>query len=151
MKMITPMDVGHFIASTRKAKQWSQAQLAQKIGKDQRFVSKLENDPSSVAFGTVMAALNALGVKMELNNDASMARPPGKKVANDKQGSTITGRTGNEYVTVVGKESGRGQCSSTSGGASNGPSSDPPMRNRKSGRSIFKKPSIVTPRPGGKK
>lgn len=68
MNIKTPKDVGHYIASTRKALKWSQTDLAVKIGKDQRFVSRLENDPSSVSFGTVLMVLNALNVNTTMTN-----------------------------------------------------------------------------------
>lgn len=66
MNIKTPKDVGHYIASTRKALKWSQTDLAVKIGKDQRFVSRLENDPSSVSFGTVLVVLNVLNIKTDM-------------------------------------------------------------------------------------
>ncbi len=71
MKIKTPKDVGHYIASTRKALKWSQTDLATKIGKDQRFVSKLENDPTSVSFGTVLMVLNVLNIKTDLTSHAT--------------------------------------------------------------------------------
>ena len=106
MKVITPMDFGHFIASTRKAKQWSQVQLAQRIGKDQRFVSKLEKDPSSVAFGTVISTLTTLGIKMELNNDANTAGSLGKRQANDRKGTALAGRKNFKKPAIVSSETG---------------------------------------------
>lgn len=72
MNIKTPKDVGHHIASTRKALKWSQKELAVKIGKDQRFVSRLENDPSSVSFGTVLMVLNALNINTTMTNQHSL-------------------------------------------------------------------------------
>ena len=68
MRIKTPKDVGHYIASTRKALGWSQTDLATKIGKDQRFVSRLENDPTSVSFGTVLMVLNVLNIDIDMTN-----------------------------------------------------------------------------------
>jgi len=68
MRIKTPKDVGHYIASTRKALGWSQTDLATKIGKDQRFVSRLENDPTSVSFGTVLMVLNVLNINIDMTN-----------------------------------------------------------------------------------
>jgi transcriptional regulator with XRE-family HTH domain len=79
MKIKTPRDVGHYIASTRKALKLSQTDLATKIGKDQRFISKLENDPSNVSFGTVMMVLNTLKIDVDMstlpNPDNSIHQP----------------------------------------------------------------------------
>lgn len=72
MNIKTPKDVGHYIASTRKALKWSQTDLAVKIGKDQRFVSRLENDPSSVSFGTVLMVLNVLNINTTMTNQHSL-------------------------------------------------------------------------------
>ncbi|GEA07980.1 hypothetical protein KUL42_27410 [Alteromonas sp. KUL42] len=71
MRIKTPKDVGHYIASTRKALGWSQTDLATKIGKDQRFVSRLENDPTSVAFGTVLMVLNVLNINIDMTNQST--------------------------------------------------------------------------------
>ncbi|AFV87590.1 helix-turn-helix domain-containing protein [Alteromonas sp. DY56-G5] len=68
MKVRTPNDVGSYITSIRKAYKLSQAELAQKIGKDQRFISKLENSPSSISFGTVMMVLNALNIDIDFSS-----------------------------------------------------------------------------------
>ena len=72
MRIKTPKDVGHYIASTRKALGWSQTDLATKIGKDQRFVSRLENDPTSVSFGTVLMVLNVLNINIDIDIDIDM-------------------------------------------------------------------------------
>ena len=147
MKMTTPIDVGHFIASIRKEMQWSQAQLAQKIGKDQRFISKLENDPSSVAFGTVMAALNALGVKMDLKNGRCGVTPPSRRDANDKKALAKTSRKDSEISTVTGKDRRHHTTDIVSSG--NLPSRPSRILNKNSTGVI--KPSIVIARPDGKK
>jgi len=78
MNIKTPRDVGHYIASTRKALEWSQTDLAVKIGKDQRFVSRLENNPTSVSFGTVLMVLNALNIDTIMTNQHS---PPNSEPA----------------------------------------------------------------------
>lgn len=68
MRIKTPKDVGYYIASTRKALRWSQSDLAIKIGKDQRFVSKLENAPATVAFSSVLVVLNVLSIDIDLHS-----------------------------------------------------------------------------------
>lgn len=68
MNIRTPKDAGHYIASARKALKWTQSDLAVKIGKDQRFVSRLENDPASVSFGTVLMVLNTLNIHTVMTN-----------------------------------------------------------------------------------
>jgi len=71
MKIKTPKDVGHYIAATRKTLKWSQTDLAIKIGKDQRFISRLENDPTSISFGTVLMVLNVLNIYTDMKNQFS--------------------------------------------------------------------------------
>ena len=71
MKIKTPKDAGQYIAATRKALKWSQTDLATKIGKDQRFISRLENDPTSVSFGTVLMVLNVLNIYTDMTNQIS--------------------------------------------------------------------------------
>lgn len=146
MKMTTPIDVGHFIASIRKEMQLSQTQLAQKIGKDQRFISKLENDPSSVAFGTVMATLSALGVKMELKNGTGVVTAPSRKNANDKKALVKTGRKDSEISTVSGKDR---RYDTTDIVLSGNLPSRPSRILNKSSTGVIK-PSIVIARPNGK-
>lgn len=80
MKIKTPKDVGHYIASTRKALKWSQSDLAKKIGKDQRFVSKLENDPASVSFGTVLMVVNVLNINIDLHRSITSISPTPNKI-----------------------------------------------------------------------
>ncbi len=81
MRMKTPKDVGYYIASTRKALKWSQSELAIKIGKDQRFVSKVENDPASVSFGTVLMVLNVLNIHVDLHSLLTTNSQPPHKLA----------------------------------------------------------------------
>lgn len=128
MKMTTPIDVGHYIASTRKALMWSQQQLAKKIGKDQRFVSKLENDPSGVAFGTVIAVLKVLDVQIDMATMADGQRN------DDKQSAAIYGRIG------------RGSANTTAVGET--PTKFNPARGARTG---VKKPAIVVARPDKQK
>ncbi len=128
MKMTTPNDVGHYIASTRKALRWSQQQLAKKIGKDQRFVSKLENDPSSVAFGTVMAVLKILDVQID------MATGTNGQTSDHKQPAAKYGRTGRDIPNT------------------NAVGETPTKFNLARGAGTgVKKPAIVTARPDRKK
>lgn len=81
MNIKTPKDVGHYIASTRKALKLSQTDFAKKIGKDQRFVSKLENDPASVSFGTVLMVLNVLNIKIDMFNSVATTNQDPDKLA----------------------------------------------------------------------
>ncbi len=96
MKIRTPLDIGRLIASIRKTNKISQTQLAQRIGKDQRFVSKLENDPSTVALSTVMTTLVALGIDIDLSTptiDSSTSERKIKKPSNEIQKTSIAKRT----------------------------------------------------------
>ena len=60
MRINVPSDIGSYIATKRRQLGLSQKALADKLGKDQRFVSNLENNAGSVALGTVMSVLNVL-------------------------------------------------------------------------------------------
>lgn len=60
----SPRMAGHAIRTERKARGWSQTELAKRINVRQATISKLESG-GSVNFATVLAALAALGLELK--------------------------------------------------------------------------------------
>lgn len=71
MRMTTPKDIGQYIKTLRKGLKLNQSDLAKKVGKDQRFISQLESNPDRVALGTIMAVLNALHARMDVQSNTA--------------------------------------------------------------------------------
>lgn len=64
MRIRTARDIGILIKEARRRRGLSQAALAKMINTTQTWVSWIENGKQSAEIGSVLLALNALGVKM---------------------------------------------------------------------------------------
>jgi HTH-type transcriptional regulator/antitoxin HipB len=59
-------DLGALIAQTRKARTYSQQELADIAGVGRRFLSELEGGKATAEIGKVLQVLTALGIDVEL-------------------------------------------------------------------------------------
>lgn len=59
-------DLGALIAQTRKARNYSQQELADISGVGRRFLSELEGGKPTAEIGKVLQVLTALGIDVEL-------------------------------------------------------------------------------------
>lgn len=66
MRVTIPNDLGSLVASRRRQLDMTQKELAMIIGKDQRTISKIENDPGKVALSTIMSVLNSLNLQINV-------------------------------------------------------------------------------------
>jgi HTH-type transcriptional regulator/antitoxin HipB len=78
----TPDQLGPLMASFRRARRMSQAELARKLGTTQQAISKLELDPTVVSVERLMKTLAALGVEFVLR-DTRSAQVGSRKTASD--------------------------------------------------------------------
>ena len=62
----TPSQIGTLLASRRKHLQWSQAELAAKVGLSQNRLSVLEKDSATLTAKQLLALLNALGLELSI-------------------------------------------------------------------------------------
>jgi len=65
MLVRTPKDIGALIRAERRKTRLSQAQLAQRLGATQRWLSQAENGKSTAEIGMVLRVLNILGVQLD--------------------------------------------------------------------------------------
>jgi len=78
----TPDQLGPLVASFRRARHMSQAELARKLGTTQQAISKLEQDPTVVSVERLMKTLAALGVELVLRDTRSI-QVGSRKTASD--------------------------------------------------------------------
>ena len=78
MLVRTSKDIGALIRAERRKAHLSQAQLAQRVGATQRWLSQAENGKSTVEIGMVLRALTILGVQLDahVSKSASKHRRP---------------------------------------------------------------------------
>lgn len=62
----TPVDIGNFVARTRKARHYTQQEFADLAGVGRRFVSELESGKPTAEIGKIIQVLTALGIDVEL-------------------------------------------------------------------------------------
>ena len=63
--IVTSADIGHLIRSERSRQALTQAELAERIGTTQRWISEIENGKASAEIGRVLRCLQALGLELE--------------------------------------------------------------------------------------
>ncbi len=74
----TPNQLSTHLRALRLAKQWTQAQLAAKLGLSQTRVARIEKDPLSVSADQLLRVLAALDARMALQtSDGAAALTPG--------------------------------------------------------------------------
>lgn len=68
MKINTPMDLSAIIKDSRKAKGWTQADLAKRIGVYQRDISNCETKPEKVSVDMLIKLCASLDLELKVNN-----------------------------------------------------------------------------------
>lgn len=66
MKIHTPLELSAFVRQARQQAGLTQAQLAERIGVRRLWVVRFEKGTAEVEFGTVMRALRALGIALDV-------------------------------------------------------------------------------------
>ncbi len=70
MRITTPGSLGKYIAQRRQEAGYSQMELGKRIGKDQRFISRVETKTSSITFANLMKVMAALDIRFDISNSA---------------------------------------------------------------------------------
>jgi len=73
----TAGQLGPLLKQLRRAKQWSQLQLGQKIGLSQERISVIENHPERITFDQLLTVLMALDaeISVALRHGATSSKP----------------------------------------------------------------------------
>ncbi len=78
----TDRQLSLLLAGFRKARGWTQSELASRMGVSQQLISAMERDVTSTTAARLLAALRVLGVRLVLTTEtarsASEAKPPGR-------------------------------------------------------------------------
>lgn len=61
-----PAQLGHLLASARKAKRLTQAEAGARVGISQSRLSVLETDPSSLTVGQLLALTGLYGLRIQV-------------------------------------------------------------------------------------
>jgi HTH-type transcriptional regulator / antitoxin HipB len=73
----TPRDIGLVLREARKRAKMNQADLAERLGVSRKWVVEAERGNSGAALGTVLRALEVVGVRLgSVTSDDASARPP---------------------------------------------------------------------------
>jgi y4mF family transcriptional regulator len=78
MRIRTPADLGAVIRDRRKQLDLDQAELAQRIGVNRKWVIGIEQGRMRAELGLVLRALDALGVQLDTHMSDQTARKPAK-------------------------------------------------------------------------
>lgn len=68
MKINTPRDLSAIIRDSRKAKGWTQADLAKRIGVYQRDISNCETKPEKVSVDMLVKLCASLDLELKVDN-----------------------------------------------------------------------------------
>ncbi|GGW85016.1 XRE family transcriptional regulator [Alteromonas halophila] len=68
MKINTPKDLGAVIRDSRKAKGWTQADLAKHIGVYQRDISNCETRPEKISVDMLIKLCASLDLELKVDN-----------------------------------------------------------------------------------
>lgn len=67
MQLRTPNEIGHLVRDRRKARGWTQDQLATRLGVSRLWIVQLEQGKATVQLGLVMRTLNELDVPLQVD------------------------------------------------------------------------------------
>lgn len=70
MNIHTTKELSALVRSSRKAKQWTQAELAEKVGVKPLWISQFENGKDTAQIGLVLRTLRAVGVSLQTSTPA---------------------------------------------------------------------------------
>lgn len=80
MHVRTATDIGAFIRDRRKKQKLDQAELAEKVGVNRRWVLEVERGKPRAEIGLVLKTLNALGLTLSIETDAIKDHAVGQEV-----------------------------------------------------------------------
>ncbi|RUO31088.1 helix-turn-helix domain-containing protein [Aliidiomarina soli] len=66
MRLNTPQDIGAMLRDARKAKSWTQAELASRLGMYQKDVSKAETQPEKLNVAVLLSICAMLDVRLSV-------------------------------------------------------------------------------------
>lgn len=79
MKLKTVSDIAALVRERRRARGWSQEELARHVGVGRDWVIQLEKGKASVELGLVLRAVKELGLRLRFDTEEG----PSKSAAND--------------------------------------------------------------------
>lgn len=74
MLLRRPHDLAGLFRDGRARRNWSQSELAARVGVSRQWVSLVENGKTSVEFDLVLGALHALGYRLHMSFDPEMPK-----------------------------------------------------------------------------
>ncbi len=80
MQVRTAKDIGAFIRDRRKKQKLDQAELAEKVGVNRRWVLEVERGKPRAEIGLVLKTLSALGLTLSIETDAIKDHAVGQEV-----------------------------------------------------------------------
>lgn len=72
MQIHTPGEIGLLVKDARRARHWSQTELAEAVGATRQWVRMLESGKPRLELGLTLRALTALGIAV----DVTLPDPP---------------------------------------------------------------------------
>jgi HTH-type transcriptional regulator/antitoxin HipB len=80
MQIRTASDIGALIRDQRKKQQLDQADLAQKVGVNRRWVLEVERGKPRAEIGLVLKTLDALGLTLLIEAETATRRRSGREI-----------------------------------------------------------------------
>jgi len=80
MQIRTAKDIGSLIRDQRKKQKLDQAELAEKIGANRRWVLEVERGKPRAEIGLVLKTLDALGLTLSIQGEAAAHRRGGSEI-----------------------------------------------------------------------
>jgi HTH-type transcriptional regulator / antitoxin HipB len=80
MQIRTAKDIGALIRDQRKNQKLDQAELAEKVGVNRRWVLEVERGKPRAEIGLVLKTLDALGLTLSIEGEAVKRRPGGREI-----------------------------------------------------------------------
>jgi HTH-type transcriptional regulator/antitoxin HipB len=80
MQIRTAKDIGALIRDQRKKQKLDQAELAKRVGVNRRWVLEVEAGKPRAEIGLVLKALDALGLALSIEGEATARRRGGREI-----------------------------------------------------------------------
>lgn len=80
MQIRTAKDIGALIRDQRKTQKLDQAELAEKVGVNRRWVLEVERGKARAEIGLVLKTLDALGLTLSIEGEAARGRRGGRQI-----------------------------------------------------------------------
>ncbi|HEJ7944647.1 MULTISPECIES: type II toxin-antitoxin system antitoxin HipB [Serratia] len=82
-KIYSPVQLANYLKLVRQQNQWTQSELACRIGIKQATISNFENNPEKTTLATVFKLLQSLDVSMVIVKKNDITAPPMKGNSQD--------------------------------------------------------------------